>query len=72
MIYKARQDGALSKGFQGKALMLGSLGNMVSAAAGMSRAGYIPIVDTFAAFGVTKGNLPHIWHYFLSVHYCSL
>lgn len=34
--------------------------NMVSAAAGMSKAGLIPIVDTFAAFGVTKGNLPHI------------
>jgi len=34
--------------------------NMVSVGAGMSKAGYIPIVDTFAAFGVTKGNLPHI------------
>ncbi|MCT4641109.1 MAG: thiamine pyrophosphate-dependent enzyme [Bacteriovoracaceae bacterium] len=34
--------------------------NMVSVAAGMSKAGLIPIVDTFAAFGVTKGNLPHI------------
>lgn len=34
--------------------------NMVSVAAGMSKAGYIPIVDTFAAFGVTKGNLPLI------------
>jgi transketolase len=34
--------------------------NMVSVAAGLSRAGYIPVVDTFAAFGVTKGNLPHI------------
>lgn len=34
--------------------------NMVSAAAGMSKMGYIPIVDTFAAFGVTKGNLPLI------------
>lgn len=32
--------------------------NMVSHAAGMSKAGFIPIVDTFAAFGVTKGNLP--------------
>ncbi|MBD64406.1 MAG: transketolase [Halobacteriovoraceae bacterium] len=32
--------------------------NMVSHAAGLSRAGFIPIVDTFAAFGVTKGNLP--------------
>jgi len=34
--------------------------NMVSAAAGMSKLGYIPVVDTFAAFGVTKGNLPMI------------
>lgn len=34
--------------------------NMVSHAAGMSRAGFIPVVDTFAAFGVTKGNLPLI------------
>lgn len=32
--------------------------NMVSIAAGMSKQGLIPIVDTFAAFGVTKGNLP--------------
>lgn len=32
--------------------------NMVSTAAGLSKLGYIPIVDTFAAFGVTKGNLP--------------
>jgi transketolase len=34
--------------------------NMVSAAIGMSKAGFIPVVDTFAAFGVTKGNLPLI------------
>lgn len=34
--------------------------NMVSMAAGMSKLGFIPIVDTFAAFGVTKGNLPLI------------
>ncbi|MBL7664054.1 MAG: transketolase [Bacteriovoracaceae bacterium] len=34
--------------------------NMVSAAAGMSKVGFVPIVDTFAAFGVTKGNLPLI------------
>ena len=32
--------------------------NMVSVAAGLSKVGYIPIVDTFAQFGVTKGNLP--------------
>lgn len=32
--------------------------NMVSVAAGLSKAGYLPIVDTFGQFGVTKGNLP--------------
>lgn len=32
--------------------------NMVSVAAGLSKSGLIPIVDTFAQFGVTKGNLP--------------
>lgn len=32
--------------------------NMVSAAAGLSKIGYIPVVDTFAQFGVTKGALP--------------
>lgn len=34
--------------------------NMVSAAIGLSKVGYIPIVDTFAQFGITKGNLPFI------------
>lgn len=32
--------------------------NMVSTAAGLSKAGFIPVVDTFAQFGVTKGALP--------------
>jgi transketolase len=32
--------------------------NMVSTAVGLSKQGFIPIVDTFAQFGVTKGNLP--------------
>ncbi|MFO1489279.1 MAG: transketolase C-terminal domain-containing protein [Verrucomicrobiota bacterium] len=32
--------------------------NMISTAAGMSKVGFIPIVDTFGQFGVTKGNLP--------------
>lgn len=32
--------------------------NMISAAAGFSKAGFIPVVDTFAQFGVTKGALP--------------
>lgn len=34
--------------------------NMISSAIGFSKAGLIPIVDTFAQFGVTKGNLPLI------------
>jgi len=32
--------------------------NMVSMACGLSKLGYIPVVDTFAQFGVTKGALP--------------
>lgn len=32
--------------------------NMISVAAGLSKVGYLPIVDTFAQFGVTKGCLP--------------
>lgn len=32
--------------------------NMVSVGAGFSKLGFIPIVDTFGQFGVTKGNLP--------------
>lgn len=32
--------------------------NMISTAAGLSKAGFIPVVDTFAQFGVTKGALP--------------
>lgn len=32
--------------------------NMVSLGAGLSKAGFIPIVDTFGQFGITKGNLP--------------
>lgn len=34
--------------------------NMVSVGAGFAKIGYVPIVDTFSAFGVTKGNLPLI------------
>lgn len=34
--------------------------NMTSVAAGFSKSGYIPVVDTFAQFGVTKGALPLI------------
>ncbi|MBF0300921.1 MAG: transketolase, partial [Oligoflexia bacterium] len=34
--------------------------NMISTAAGLSRSGFIPIVDTFTQFGVSKGKLPII------------
>ena len=34
--------------------------NMVSTAVGLSKCGYIPVVDTFSQFGVTKGSLPLI------------
>jgi transketolase len=34
--------------------------NMISSAIGLSKVGLIPIVDTFAQFGITKGNLPFI------------
>lgn len=34
--------------------------NMISSAIGLSKVGFIPIVDTFAQFGITKGNLPFI------------
>lgn len=32
--------------------------NMISTATGLSKSGFIPIVDTFGQFGITKGNLP--------------
>jgi len=32
--------------------------NMVSTGAGFAKAGFIPIVNTFSQFGITKGNLP--------------
>ncbi|MCC6137835.1 MAG: transketolase [Bdellovibrionaceae bacterium] len=34
--------------------------NMISSAIGLSKQGFIPVVDTFAQFGVTKGALPFI------------
>jgi len=52
---------AFHKEFPEHALDIGiAESNMVGCAAGLSKAGFIPVVDTFAAFGVTKGNLPHI------------
>jgi len=34
--------------------------NMVSTAVGLAKSGFIPLVDTFAQFGITKGCLPLI------------
>ncbi|MCB0356010.1 MAG: transketolase [Bdellovibrionales bacterium] len=34
--------------------------NMISVAVGLSKQGFIPVVDTFSQFGVTKGALPLI------------
>ena len=34
--------------------------NMISAAVGFSKQGFIPVVDTFSQFAVTKGSLPLI------------
>lgn len=47
------------KSFPGRFIEVGvAEANMVSVGAGLSKMGFIPIVDTFAQFGVTKGNLP--------------
>ncbi len=47
------------KSFPGRFVEVGvAEANMVSVAIGVSKMGFIPIVDTFAQFGITKGNLP--------------
>ncbi|MAZ47988.1 MAG: transketolase [Halobacteriovoraceae bacterium] len=52
---------AFQKEFPSDSLDVGiAEANMVSHGAGLAKAGFIPIVDTFSAFGVTKGNLPLI------------
>ncbi len=50
---------AFQKSFPDRYLEVGiAEANMISVGAGFSKAGFIPIVDTFGQFGVTKGNLP--------------
>lgn len=50
---------AFQKEFPGQYVDMGiAESNMVSTAIGLSKQGLIPIVDTFAQFGITKGNLP--------------
>jgi transketolase len=49
------------KSFPGRFIDVGvAEANMISVGAGFAKAGFIPIVDTFGQFGVTKGNLPLI------------
>ena len=53
--------GAFHKAFPQYSLDVGvAEANMISTAIGLSKRGFIPIVDTFSQFGVTKGNLPLI------------
>ena len=53
--------GAFHKAFPEKSLDVGvAEANMISTAIGLSKRGWIPIVDTFSQFGITKGNLPLI------------
>jgi transketolase len=50
---------AFQKTFPDRALDIGiAESNMISTATGLSKLGLIPVVDTFAQFGVTKGLLP--------------
>ncbi|MDA7657930.1 transketolase, partial [Verrucomicrobia bacterium] len=50
---------AFQKSFPDRFIEVGiAESNMVSVGAGLAKTGFIPIVDTFGQFGVTKGNLP--------------
>jgi len=50
---------AFQKAIGGRFIEVGiAEANMVSTGAGLSKVGFVPIVDTFGQFGVTKGNLP--------------
>jgi transketolase len=50
---------AFQKSFPDRFLDVGvAEANMISTGVGLSKSGFIPIVDTFGQFGVTKGNLP--------------
>ncbi|MBG89006.1 MAG: transketolase [Verrucomicrobiales bacterium] len=50
---------AFQKAIEGRHVEVGiAEANMVSTGAGFAKVGFVPIVDTFGQFGVTKGNLP--------------
>ena len=50
---------AFQKAVEGRFIEVGiAESNMISTGAGFAKVGFVPIVDTFGQFGVTKGNLP--------------
>ena len=58
-LYGSTGMGAFRKEFPKSSFDMGvAESNMVSVATGLSKTGYIPVVDTFSQFGVTKGALP--------------
>ncbi len=53
--------GAFCKQFPESTIDMGvAEANMISVATGLSKSGYVPVIDTFARFGTTKGALPFI------------
>ena len=58
-LYESTGMGAFHKEFPESSFDMGvAESNMVSVATGLSKTGYISVVDTFSQFGVTKGALP--------------
>ena len=58
-LYGSTGMGAFQKEFPESSFDMGvAESNMVSVATGLSKTGFIPVVDTFSQFGVTKGALP--------------
>lgn len=58
-LYGSTGMGSFRKDFPESSFDVGiAESNMVGVGAGLSKSGFIPVVDTFAQFGVTKGALP--------------
>ena len=60
-LYGSTGLGAFRKSFPKDSFDMGvAESNMISVAVGFSKQGFIPVVDTFSQFGITKGALPFI------------
>ncbi len=60
-LYGSTGVGGFRKNFPESSFDVGvAEANMISVAVGFSKQGFIPVVDTFAQFAVTKGSLPLI------------